>query len=89
MRDWYLHPTTETPRQTREVTWVDILSNWEAVELDLSHIHCIDMESDVLEHRSWRWLSLRILDMVHHGPRLSAALTATTITAPEGGTRGS
>ncbi|NMM84316.1 hypothetical protein B2J88_08075 [Rhodococcus sp. SRB_17] len=40
-------------------TWADILAHWQAIELDLdTNRH--DIESGLLQTRSWRWLKLRI-----------------------------
>lgn len=40
------------------------------LETDLHDVYGIDVESGVLRQRSWRWLQLRVLDLVARGPRL-------------------
>lgn len=42
-----------------ERTFADILEHWQAIELDLDTAGH-DIESGILETRSWRWLKLRI-----------------------------
>ena len=40
-------------------TWADILTHWDCIELDLDTAGH-DVESGILDSRSWRWLKLRI-----------------------------
>ncbi|OOL31855.1 hypothetical protein GQ85_11005 [Rhodococcus rhodochrous] len=60
------------------MTWPDILARWRYVELDL-HDRGVDVESGILRDRSWRWLQLRVLDLVTlPGTRLHTSLTGPT-----------
>lgn len=43
--------------------WVDILSAWSAIELDLQE-QGIDVGSGILRERPWRWLELRIVGLI-------------------------
>ncbi|MGM5065732.1 hypothetical protein EU244_012860 [Rhodococcus qingshengii] len=40
-------------------TWAEILTHWDRIELDLDTAGH-DVESGILDSRSWRWLKLRI-----------------------------
>jgi hypothetical protein len=39
---------------------LEVLRVWPAIELDLHERFGVDAESGVLDHRTWRWLALRI-----------------------------
>ncbi|WP_395704811.1 hypothetical protein [Rhodococcus ruber] len=59
------------------MSWSDILKFWRYVELDLQD-RGIDVESGILHERSWRWLQLRVIDLVTlPGTRLHTALNPT------------
>lgn len=53
-----------------------MLEKWESAECDLHEVFGIDVESGVLDDRSWRWLDVRLRDLIHRGPRLGLALRA-------------
>lgn len=76
MRDWYnTGPLSATADgQSASITWAMLLSNWIAIELDLAD-RGIDVESGVLRERTWRWLELRIVDLIGSGGRLARALS--------------
>lgn len=60
------------------VTLFDVLKHWGAAELDLHEVWGVDVEDDALmTARSWRWLELRLSDLVLHGPRLAPALKSS------------
>lgn len=65
-RKWYNPPhlaPSARGRSNQPGARVDILAHWPLVELDL-HSRGIDVESDILHHRSWSWLQLRISDLL-------------------------
>lgn len=71
-RAWFF-PRRE---KARKITWVEILSNWRAVELDLQDRH-IDVEAEWFERRTWRWLEMRIVNLISQpDSRLHKALTS-------------
>lgn len=80
IREWYHPPNSEqaTPAEVK-VQWVDILNAWGAVECDLQD-KGIDVESGILHQRTWRWLNMRILDLINQPSRLRRALNLTTET---------
>ena len=45
--------------ETIDRPWTDVLNHWHAIELDLD-ANGHDIESGLLEARTWRWLKLRI-----------------------------
>lgn len=60
IREWYdAKPVGAPADETVERTFADILEHWTAIELDLD-TNGHDIESGILETRSWRWLKLRI-----------------------------
>lgn len=54
----------------------DVLARWRDAECDLHEVFGVDVESGVLEERSWRWLELRLRDLIQRGPRLGFHLRA-------------
>jgi hypothetical protein len=58
------------------VTWADILAHETAIEADLHQVYGIDYEQ-VLDTRSWRWLSLRILGLLSTDCRIHRLLTSS------------
>ena len=77
IRDWYNDDTTEPEREAPPVTWSMIFDAWIQCELDLHAIFGVDVESGVLEERTWRWLELRIAACIGHGGHLTKAITKT------------
>lgn len=63
-----------------QVGWEQILNNWRFVETDLHERFGIDCESGILRQRTWRWLKLRINDLIDQQSRLRTALGLTTET---------
>lgn len=60
VRDWYNATPGKTPvDETVNRPWTDVLNHWHAIELDLD-ANGHDIESGLLEARTWRWLKLRI-----------------------------
>lgn len=57
-----------------QVTFGDIFTHWNAAELDLHEVFGVDVESGILSHRSWRWLKIRLLDLLGSPTRLAVAL---------------
>lgn len=84
IRDWYARPAPaqEKPQETK-VGWSDILNQWGAVECDLHDRYGIDCESGILHQRTWRWLSLRIIDLINQPTRLRTALNLTSETTKQ------
>lgn len=64
----------------QQVKWEDILNAWAAIETDLHQVFGVDVESGVLAHRTWRWLNLRITDLINQPSRLRTALNLTVET---------
>lgn len=58
----------------RRVTLLDVMEHWSLAECDLHEVFGIDVESGILDDRSWRWLQTRLSDLVDRGPRLSTTL---------------
>ncbi|WP_353107859.1 hypothetical protein [Gordonia sp. (in: high G+C Gram-positive bacteria)] len=70
-------PTPAVPEIVyREVTVGDVLAHWNLAECDLHETFGVDVESGILRERSWRWLELRLRDLIDRGPRLGVALRA-------------
>jgi len=83
LRDWYGPVDGDDPDPEPEVTrigWDTILNNWISVETDLHERFGIDVESGILHQRTWRWLKLRINDLIDQPTRLRKALGLTTET---------
>lgn len=75
-----------TEQQTISANWSEILTEWTSIELDFQDagIYGIDLESGILDRRSWRWLSLRIAGLISSpSSRLHRALTKPTPAAIE------
>lgn len=51
-----------------------MLGQWSAIERDLHEVFGIDVESGVLSHRTWRWLKIRIEDLLDRRSRLAKVL---------------
>ncbi|MFE7746873.1 hypothetical protein [Nocardia sp. NPDC057455] len=89
IRAWY-NDLSLAPNARRERTgeidasWSQILAAWPAIELDLAD-RGIDVESGILEQRSWRWLNLRILGLISTPTsRLYRTLSTNKGGAPHG-----
>ena len=85
IRDWYGDPdATDTAPEPEEepvsVGWDKILDNWDSVETDLHERFGIDVESGILHQRTWRWMRIRINDLIDQPSRLRRALGLTTET---------
>ncbi|WP_416565052.1 hypothetical protein [Nocardia testacea] len=80
LRLWF-NPTEMAPSQTTAPTmpWRDIVACWLAIELDLHTVYGVDVDSGVLDQRPWRWLEVRIRDlMTRPGTRLHRAVFPPT-----------
>jgi len=78
LRRWYEpEPEAAAGAGTVTSTWADILfGHWSAIEEDLLVHRGIDVESGILDARSWRWLKARISGLTDDPTtRLHAALT--------------
>lgn len=66
VRLWYHTPATAPkPVTDARVTWGAIFDHWHALELDLHDRFRVDVEdTPLLKARTWRWLHLRITDLV-------------------------
>ncbi|MDK8241729.1 hypothetical protein [Corynebacterium coyleae] len=42
------------------ITFLEILEHWDALEADLHHYFQIDMGSDIVRQRDWRWFAVRV-----------------------------
>ncbi|MGW1740449.1 DUF7426 family protein [Nocardia sp. NPDC001965] len=76
LRLWF-NPTEMAPvyRVAPTVPWRDIAACWAALELDLHDVYGVDVCSEVLDRRPWRWLELRIRDLLTTpGTRLHTAM---------------
>jgi len=56
------------------VEWTFILDHWSDIECDLHETFHIDVESGVLQQRTWRWLRTRINDLITQPSRLHRAV---------------
>lgn len=82
LRVWYFPQAQKEVAAASEHTWLAVLGVWSAIELDLHERYQVDVESDVLDHRSWRWLALRIGGVVStEGTRTFNALTYGKVAA--------
>lgn len=72
VRDWYL----TGPDSADGITWAALIGDhWPRIELDLAD-RGVDIESGVLDTRTWSWLKLRIADLAGQpDSRLHHALT--------------
>ena len=79
LRDWYAPTPVEAqkPVGQTQIGWLQILEQWRAVELDLQQSG-IDVESGILQQRTWRWLEMRITDLINQPSRLRRALNLTS-----------
>lgn len=82
LRDWYAPTPAEEdkPVGAKQISWETILDNWIAIECDLHDRFGIDVESGILTQRTWRWLCLRIQDLINQPSRLRQALQLTSET---------
>ncbi|HFG8807619.1 TPA: hypothetical protein ACGIY5_000971 [Corynebacterium striatum] len=80
LRDWYAPTPAEAqkPVGAQQISWLQILEAWNAIECDLHTIYHIDVESGDLQHRTWRWLEIRIADLINQPSRLRQALSLTS-----------
>lgn len=42
------------------ITFLEILEHWDTLEADLHHYFQIDMGSDIVRQRDWRWFAVRV-----------------------------
>lgn len=82
IRAWYNDlsraPSAKSGNELR-ATWPDILDAWAAVEIDFQDWG-IDLESGVLDERSWRWMNQRIWALVASpASRLHRSLKAKAV----------
>ena len=72
LRDWYNPDPVDSdePVTKTSIDWGDILSGWRYVECDLHEVFGVDVESGILRERSFRWLVLRIRDLIDRPTRL-------------------
>lgn len=84
-RDLSYAPSAQAKKSKQfTASWADILGHWSHIELDL-HDQGIDVESGVLEQRTWRWLQLRILGLLSTpSSRLHRALKPAKQEVPHG-----
>lgn len=86
LRDWYGDPDADATAppdpepELVEVGWQRVLDNWTAVENDLHERFGIDVESGILHQRTWRWMRIRINDLIDQPSRLRKALGLTVET---------
>lgn len=82
LRDWYAPTPAEAdkPVGAQKISWLDILSEWAAIECDLHERFGVDVEGGDLQHRTWRWLRIRIEDLINQPSRLRQALSLTSET---------
>ena len=80
-REWS-NPLEMAPSQQPDpLTWASLFAHWNAIELDL-HDWGIDVESGILDHRSWRWFLMRVLDLIDSAsPRSSTSRLKKVLTA--------
>lgn len=80
MRDWYGNPTGDKQdtedKPLVKVEWSWLLDQWALIECDLHDTFNIDVESGILRNRTWRWLNLRINDLITQPSRLRTAVAA-------------
>jgi hypothetical protein len=65
----------DTPEGQGRLTWERVLGHWELIEADMHEVYGVDIgEPGLLEHRSGRWLRLRIEGLVSTESRLHREL---------------
>lgn len=57
-REWFA-PVEDTT-DTTTITWLEVLSHWDVLEADLHHFFGIDLGSDIVRQRDWRWFTVRV-----------------------------
>lgn len=60
--------------ETSGLTWERILAHWEALEADFQETYNLDLDSGVLDTRTWRWFRVRVVGLLHRNNRLSDQL---------------
>ena len=56
------------------LTWADLVSHWQLIEIDFQEIYGIDLASKAMDQRSWRWLRIRIFGLLSTECRTQRAL---------------
>ena len=64
LRQWYDPEAEEGPGA---VSITSILEEWNAVETDMHHFYGVDVDSGILDHRSWRWFYIRLGRLLSEG----------------------
>lgn len=85
-REWFA--PTEEPAGER-IGFLDVLEEWDALEADLHHHFGIDMCSEVVRKRDWRWFAVRVKWLLQNDTYLYRVLrppTPTGDTTPHGDT---
>lgn len=73
--EWYEPPEAEKATQTGPpITWHDLVSRWWLVEADLQDTGVDIEDKRLMRLRSWRWLEVRILGLLHADTRIARAL---------------
>lgn len=79
LRAWFNAPTAAPTAATQDLhlTWRDIFTCWDDVDLDMHEQFGVDLRSGVLDDRPWPWLEARIRDLaMTPGTRLNRAILA-------------
>ncbi|WP_199219509.1 hypothetical protein [Corynebacterium liangguodongii] len=81
MRDWYAAPSAANAdgpedKPLVKVEWSWLLDQWALIECDLHEKFGVDVESGILRERTWRWLNLRINDLITQPSRLRTAVAS-------------
>lgn len=64
--EWYEYPS-EAERQRSQgkgLTWARLLEHWPLIEADMHQTYGVDVGSSILLNRTWRWLSVRIVQLL-------------------------
>lgn len=68
-REWYNPPhmapafNKQSQATKQNITWADLLESWTDLELDFQSVG-IDLGSDILTRRPWRWFEIRVAHFV-------------------------
>lgn len=55
-REWFV--PVEDKGET--ISFIEVLGEWDVLEADMHHYFGVDLDSDVVRKRDWRWFAVRV-----------------------------